>query len=117
MISSRWRPLSIILSLACLAGAGFFTLHLLNQSKSTPTSPPEIPSGVVDVEVREALAKARQRVIDDPHSDEAWGDLGLFFRAHRIHPESLACFSEAARLDPTSPRWPYLMGTVHLLDT
>jgi tetratricopeptide (TPR) repeat protein len=26
-------------------------------------------------------------------------------------PQSTACFAEAARLDPTNPRWPYLIGT------
>ena len=63
-----------------------------------------------------ALEAARQRVTDEPRAEGAWGDLGVLFRAHQLYPEAIACFREAAGLNPTRPRWPYLLGMVYLLD-
>jgi tetratricopeptide (TPR) repeat protein len=68
----------------------------------------------VELDVREALTKARNRVLEEPNSVKAWGDLGFLFRAHLLHHESIVCFIEAGKLDTTSPRWPYLIGNLKL---
>ena len=41
---------------------------------------------------------------------QAWGTLGQAFRANLMEEESLLCFAEAERLDPSNPRWPYYRG-------
>lgn len=76
--------------------------------------PPEVPSIVVEPEVRAVLVKARERVINSPRSADVWGDLGLLFRAHKLFPEAITCFLETGKLDPTNPRWPYLIGNLNL---
>jgi tetratricopeptide (TPR) repeat protein len=86
------------------------------RTHSLPTAlPPEIPSMVVADDVRDALTKARDKVLAKPNSGEAWGDLGVLFRAHKILPQANACFAEAAKLEPRNPRWPYLIGIDNLL--
>jgi tetratricopeptide (TPR) repeat protein len=69
-----------------------------------------MPADVPDAEVRQALEKDRQRVLDDPGSAEAWGQLGLCLRAHQFDDEAELCLAEASRLDPDDGRWPYYRG-------
>jgi Flp pilus assembly protein TadD len=57
--------------------------------------------------VVQALERARQRVLDEPHSAAAWGDLGMALLAYQYFEEADRCFAEAARLDPSTARWPY----------
>jgi tetratricopeptide (TPR) repeat protein len=106
------------LALVCvLALAGFGAYHWLRPKPAAePTPPPpEVPAVVVDPAVRSALTEAREAVLAQPQSGQAWGNLGLTFRAHNLNPESNACFAVAARLDPKNPRWPYLIGVSNLL--
>ncbi len=111
----RWKLVIGVLALAGLLGGGALTWRRLHPEALPATIPPEIPALIVESEVRTVLGKARQRAIDDPRSDQAWGELGLMFRAHALNEESITCFSEAAKLLPTSPRWPYLIGRVNLI--
>jgi tetratricopeptide (TPR) repeat protein len=72
--------------------------------------PPEIEA----VEVRRAIERARQEVLDNPRSGAAWGHLGMVLEAHLYEAEAGRCFAEAARLDPADPRWPYFRGLIAL---
>ena len=83
--------------------------------KTAGPAPPEIPASVADADVRVALTRARDKVMAGRASGQAWGDLGLTFRAHALNAESNACFQQAAALDPANPRWPYLIGVMNLL--
>jgi tetratricopeptide (TPR) repeat protein len=112
MLESRWRQAILFVIIVSGVGCGIFAWQHLSSTPIETSSPPGIRETITDVEVRATLDRARRRVIEEPRSDEAWGELGLIFRAHRIHAESLACFEEAAKLNPDSPRWPYLTGTV-----
>jgi len=98
-----------------LAGGAAYLLFLRGGSVEPLPPPPEIPSSVLDAEVRDALEAARGRAIADPNSGAAWGELGLLFRAHNLNAESNACFGIAAKFDPRNPRWPYLVGVANLL--
>jgi tetratricopeptide (TPR) repeat protein len=40
----------------------------------------------------------------------------MVFLAHRFNSQSIICFAEASRLDPTNPRWPYFIGHHYLLE-
>lgn len=100
-----------VLGLAALAVLGLAAYWLWPHSpQAAGPSPPEIPSSVVDREVQEALSKAREAVLANPGSGQAWGELGLVFRAHELVNQSNICFTEAAARDAENPRWPYLLG-------
>jgi tetratricopeptide (TPR) repeat protein len=77
-------------------------------------SPPSVPADVQGAEVRGAIEAARQKVLVDPKSADAWGNLGLTFQAYQIEPEADRSFEQAATLDPTDPRWPYGRGRLAL---
>jgi tetratricopeptide (TPR) repeat protein len=108
-----------VFGIACvLALCAWGGYHFWARAKPTPKPvavPPEIPAAVVDEGVRTALTAARDKVLADPQSGQAWGELGLSYRAHNLNPESNACFAVAARFDPQNPRWPYLIGVINLL--
>src|ERR1700722_14367070 len=95
MLESRWRQAILFVIIVSGVGCGIFAWQHLSSTPIETSSPPGIRETITDVEVRATLDRARRRVIEEPRSDEAWGELGLIFRAHRIHPESLACFEEA----------------------
>ncbi|OWK40271.1 TPR repeat [Fimbriiglobus ruber] len=77
-------------------------------------APPPIPPEIPDPTVRQALTQAREAVEKDPTTADPWGELGLVFRAHELDPQAVSCFSQAARLDPQDPHWPYLVGTTNI---
>ncbi|HEY7159487.1 MAG TPA: tetratricopeptide repeat protein [Gemmataceae bacterium] len=56
----------------------------------------------------------RERVVREPRSARAWGTLGQAFLANDMEEESLVCFAETERLDPSNPRWPYYRGGILL---
>ena len=76
-----------------------------------PLSPPvlNVQDGS-DTAVVQAIEQARQKVIAEPRSADAWGDLGMLFAAHGYEADANVCFTEAERQGPTDPRWPYFRG-------
>jgi tetratricopeptide (TPR) repeat protein len=89
------------------AGGAWWWSH-----RTTATPPPPLPGEISEDEVRQAVEEARRQVLADPNSAAAWGRLGMVFLANSIEGESDQCFAEAARLDPTDPRWPYARGRI-----
>lgn len=114
-MGKRWKRAIGVVALLALVGGAVFAWQRHHEPDVPTASPPEISALVIDPEVRSVLAKARQRAIDEPRSDVPWGELGLMFRAHALNEESIVCLTEAAKLNPTTPRWPYLIGTVNLI--
>ncbi len=107
----RWR-LWACLAAACLAAAVWwwgFRVRLPDVP-SPSFDPGADPTLVAD------LTAARNGVLKDPRSAEAWGEYGLYLRANEFHPEADVCFRAAAALDPSDGRWPYLLGC-HLAET
>ncbi len=60
----------------------------------------------VEARINESIALVRQQ----PGSSARWGGLGLELHAHRFFSEAAACYEEAAALDRSDYRWPYLAG-------
>jgi tetratricopeptide (TPR) repeat protein len=106
----------LVLGIIALLGGGVVAWQRFHSPppQLPVAAPPEIPSSVVEPEVKAVLARARERVSGDPRSENVWGDLGLLFRAHKLFEESIACFGEASKLNPANTRWPYLIGNLKL---
>src|SRR5580704_855316 len=114
-LTGRRRKWAVaLLSTVILVGSGVVAWRHFHPPATPIVLPPEIPSTVHDPEIIAVLEWARNSVISEPRSGQAWGDLGLVFRAHRFNDQSNVCFAEASRLDPSNPRWPYLIG-LHLM--
>src|SRR5437660_10733689 len=108
----RNRSVLIVIVLGVVAaGVGVWRF---TQPPAT-VEPPAVPDTIPDAIVREALTEAREAVLKNPKSADAWGELGLVFRAHLVLPEAKACFIQAARLEPTTARWPYHLGVIAVL--
>ncbi|HWG44649.1 MAG TPA: hypothetical protein VN688_17865, partial [Gemmataceae bacterium] len=82
-------------------------------SAATLVDPP-MPTGIEDAEVQQAIKSARQHVLDNAHSADAWGCLGMTLLAQLFDREADRCFAEASHLDPGDPRWPYGRGRIAL---
>ena len=103
--SRGWLWLLVgVLAAVGLGAAGVW--WFLGRSPAPP-APPEAKGDRLDPGVVSAVQVVRQRVLKDPRSAQAWGDLGEVFLANELEDESLPCFAEAERLDASNPRWPY----------
>jgi tetratricopeptide (TPR) repeat protein len=99
----------IVVLLGLGAGAWFWLRH----GKLLPPVP-DLTSA--DPEIAAAVQAARAELEQAPRSAAKWGHYGMVLRVHHFIPESNVCFTEAARLDPRDPRWPYLHGLSVVLD-
>ncbi len=75
-----------------------------------PPTPPDAKGDNLEPAVAAAVRSARDQVLRQPRSADAWGDLGEVFVANELETESRPCFAEAERLDPGNPRWPYFQA-------
>jgi tetratricopeptide (TPR) repeat protein len=66
----------------------------------------------LDQEIVEAVEAARQGVLQQPRSPEAWGKLGAVLQAHQFHSDALFCYAQAERRDPRDGRWSYLIASL-----
>ncbi len=101
-----------VLALLLAAGAGVWWWS----RPALPHPPPEITLDDVEPAVAAAIRVARQRVLENRGSGEAWGVLGKVFLAHQYRHEGRECLEVAMRLAPAEPRWPYLLAGTHLRD-
>jgi tetratricopeptide (TPR) repeat protein len=67
-----------------------------------------------DPQIAAAIEQAKSRVIAEPQSGPAWGQLGATLMAHKFHKEAMECFAQAEKFQPTEPRWPYCQGVMLL---
>lgn len=59
-------------------------------------------------QVARTLREHRERVLLQPRSHQAWGELGAVYDAHELHTEAEHCYRRATHLAPGEPRWAYL---------
>jgi tetratricopeptide (TPR) repeat protein len=78
-------------------------------------APPVPELAAVEPGVTAMVNKAREAVLLAPRSADTWGTYGKVLRANGFNAESNICFAAAERLDPTDPRWPYLLGLGRLV--
>jgi len=93
----NWRTW-IGLSFAIAAGCLWFWMH--RQTRPIP----EIDLTRLDPPVAINVDRAQ------PQSATAWGKLGSILRAYSLSEPARRCLSEAERLDPRQPRWPYFQS-------
>jgi tetratricopeptide (TPR) repeat protein len=107
---TRWWLWAVLFLLVVSAGGGAAWWRL-RPKPYVPPEPPRLPvQEGADPAVVAAVERARQNVLAEPKSAPAWGELGMAFAAHGYEPEAAHCFTEAERLDPADPRWPYFRG-------
>jgi tetratricopeptide (TPR) repeat protein len=102
-----------MLLIGILVASAATILWFCRSSTALPT-PPAVPVDPTEPDVAAFIEQSRQRVLKEPRSAQAWGTLGQVFLANEMEDESLLCFAEAERLDPSNPRWPYYQGGVSL---
>jgi tetratricopeptide (TPR) repeat protein len=102
-----------VLLLACLALGLAVLLAVAGRyawRRYAAPQPPEVPLAGVDPSLAQAIETARRQVREDPYAITPWGELGELLRDCRLTEPAIASFSQAERLAPEDPRWPYLQG-------
>jgi tetratricopeptide (TPR) repeat protein len=99
----RWAMLGLVV----LVAGGAMGVWWWSRPVVAPSPVPPMPDDIGDSEVILAVERARKDVLAKPESDAAWGNLGMTFMANDCAEAADRCFEEAARLEPTEPKWPY----------
>jgi tetratricopeptide (TPR) repeat protein len=106
----RWLlPLSALIVAGVAAGAIFY---FTRPQPEAPPVPPEPKAEGLEPAVLDAVRAAREQILREPRSADAWGGLGEVFLANELEEEGRVCFAEAERLDRENPRWPYYQAVV-----
>jgi tetratricopeptide (TPR) repeat protein len=111
--SWRWLVIGVLLGAALLAaGFGIWMWRRVPvtgppSSRDRTLEPPSLMATDIDPAVMKVVQAARSTIHQSPHSAEAWGRLGMIFKAHAFPSEANACFVQAEQLDSREPRWPY----------
>lgn len=72
--------------------------------------PPEPVLDAMEPRVAQRMKSAREEVLRQPGSAEAWGRLGAVYAVHDLHEEAEICHAEAVRLAPDEFRWAYFLA-------
>lgn len=99
----RRRGIALVaLALAVVVGG------VLLLRPTDPPPPPGVNTDELDEPVKELIGSARQDVLDEPESAEAWGRLGGILLMNAGEMAAAECFRRAIELDRDEPRWHYL---------
>jgi tetratricopeptide (TPR) repeat protein len=98
------------LALALVVGAATLAAgHWASQHGPRP-APISVDLSGAPPEVAELIETASAAVRRNRGSAQAWGRLGMALLANQFEFEARDCLTEAERLDPADPHWPYLSG-------
>jgi tetratricopeptide (TPR) repeat protein len=81
----------------------------LSCAKSVPPVP-VIPVDGLDVDVKDAIVKARDQAVAQPKSAQASGNLGMVLEAHTLYQPAVPVYQRAVRLDPKDFAWRYYLA-------
>ncbi|MCI0703667.1 MAG: tetratricopeptide repeat protein [Planctomycetia bacterium] len=104
------RRVWILVSVAVLVLGGIGAWWWIRNSDRPPDPP--LPPAIADEEVKQAIEKARAKVLASPRSADDWGAYALVLLVHDFEREAETCLVEAARLNPSDPRWPYARSLI-----
>ncbi len=100
-----------VVTLALLL-AGFVLAVLLKRSDSA-IAPPAIPSpntSGMQPRVAQRIIEARELVVKQTQSADAWGRLGEICHTHALFDEAATCYRRAGTLEPDTFQWAYLLA-------
>lgn len=80
-------------------------------------TPPAVTVSSLDPAIASMIETSRVAVLAAPKSAVAWGKLGQALHAAEFTAAAIQCYSNAAALDQSEVRWPYLLGTLELQES
>jgi tetratricopeptide (TPR) repeat protein len=93
-----------------LIGSYFWTGRERPADSEPPV--PDPPTAEMQGPVARAVTAARETVLAEPGSAEAWGDLGAVLDAHRLFDDAATCYRRARELQPNNFVWAYQLAIV-----
>lgn len=83
-----------------------------NQLAIAGITVPDPDTSEMEPRVAQRVREARQAVLEQPGSVEAWGRLGKVFDIHRLYEEAVPCYRRAGEPAPNDFRWAYFQARV-----
>jgi tetratricopeptide (TPR) repeat protein len=105
---SGWGLVAILF----VAASSLLVWYRSRDPVPAPGLPPNPQQEEIEPAVVSSIRTMRDRVLQEPQSAKAWGDLGKVFLANGLNSEARVCFIEAERREPANPSWPYLHGVI-----
>ncbi len=112
------RPVARIIP-TLIVLAGLTGLHCSptpsDNSSSEASQQPDLPSldpSGMEPRVAKRIFEARDAVVADPKSAQAWGHFGEVCHAHFLYDKAEVCYRNALALTPDDFRWTYLWALV-----
>lgn len=112
---SRGWIIGLALALAGTVAITWFIVDRYSASKNQIAGGVRVPDpDTTEMEplVAQRLGEARQAVLEQPDSAEAWGRFAKTLDVHRLHSEAIPCYRRAAALAPDEFRWAYFLARV-----
>jgi cytochrome c-type biogenesis protein CcmH/NrfG len=107
------RALIVAFLLLAIALAAYLAWKRWRAERMPP--PPSAELDGLDPTLRQAILAARERVVQQPRSAEAWGHLGKLLRGPDFNSQASFCFAQAEKLEPNKIIWTYLRGEAFIL--
>ena len=95
------------------SSVGWIVLLVATGLQGCSAPPPAIPqpqTAEMGAMVASVLGEARQGVVDDDGSADAWGRFGAACHAHGLVDEAVTCYARAHELAPGEFHWAYLLA-------
>ncbi len=109
-----WIPVGVTPVLAQEAAADAVPAQEEMVLESIPSAPLDALDRAVQEVVAIRLEELRLAMAATPQDpvkiEETFGELGFLFHAHELLDSAIACYRNAARIDPKDPRWSYALA-------
>lgn len=112
---SRSRTWVAVVAALALGAVGYFVLRDDGLHQASPTAEWHIPDpDLTDMlpPVARSIQTAREGVVKQPSSAEAWGRFGNVLDAHHLYSDAAICYGRAHDLAPGAFQWAYMLAVV-----
>ena len=106
----RWYPKTTMAIVCGLLAVFWFQSGISLSPRGSISDLPVIDLSGADPAVIKVITASRAEFARDPETAESWGRMGKLLLAHDFTLAANVCFERAEEMDPTNPRWPYLLA-------
>ena len=106
------RPWLWTVAALVVVAAGTAVVLMVANARALNAGVPDPDTSAMQPRGAARLRSARQEVLKQPGSAEAWGSFGAVCDAHQLYDEAALCYRRARALAPGDFPWPYLLANI-----
>jgi tetratricopeptide (TPR) repeat protein len=110
---TRVRLVLVLLAVAILGGAGWWTIHITQRRSLVLAHLPAKPAaGSLPADLGERLGEAETQARSWRHATAGLAELSRLYHANGFYPEALLCYTGLQQAEPHDARWPHLQACI-----